>query len=688
MAKKGMPQKKTDPIENANAALGISISSLLGPKDSNDGDDDLVPISSSEMGKSPEDEKRVIDEEEVITIDDSDENAPEPLTRDKFKNNVTTLSRTASGKIDIKSILTNNDTESPKDTTEVVDEKKPAVKKRKPRAAKKEAEAKVETAKPKRAPRGSKKKAAEEAKAKKEQEANQEQETTATVTADSKKDSETSGSADKKKDSDPVKTTGRARGKSSTSTNKDAKETAKPENKGEDSKDSKEEIKESKASDSSTKASREASTIETPQKESSYVSPAPRVSSPYVLQSQTEQKISKPNDIKNLMNEDVDVVDDKPKLLPSPLPNNDLKASTITTASTTTTGQTTTPKPTSSTTAAATPPVKPKAKASKKPSTENKEVKPKAKAAARKKDDTKKTTPQEPKAETPVPLTFNQIQNQNLIKPDPKANESLPPPKVIEVQKSPTQEITPQPDSKPTEPIIVLHVPLKPPTTEEQPTTADGYVQVGATQVVFNVLKMAEDKYGWRNLHPEASKYALELMNDEDIDIDDDDDDDDEKEEEEPEQKVDGRRLQKGKPKIGQYDKEDPFIDDSEMVWEEQRASTKDGFFVFYGPLVEEGKSAKIERADGTIKRNRKRPAAGSAGGAGSAKKRQTVSKQTTPKLVPIAPAANAAVTATGGGNSTATSATNSNTVSRNGNAAPTGSTSSASTIDIAPKTQ
>ncbi len=157
---------------------------------------------------------------------------------------------------------------------------------------------------------------------------------------------------------------------------------------------------------------------------------------------------------------------------------------------------------------------------------------------------------------------------------------------------------------------------------------------------------MAEDKYGWKNLHPEASKYALELMNDEDID-DDDDDEDDEKEEEEPEpqQRIDGRRLQKGKPKIGQYDKEDPFIDDSEMIWEEQRASTKDGFFVFYGPLVEEGKSAKIERADGTIKRNRKRVAGTSNVNAGNAKRRATNSKQTTPKLlVPIAPAAGNAV--------------------------------------------
>lgn len=43
----------------------------------------------------------------------------------------------------------------------------------------------------------------------------------------------------------------------------------------------------------------------------------------------------------------------------------------------------------------------------------------------------------------------------------------------------------------------------------------------------------------------------------------------------------------KGKSLIGKYDIEDPFIDDTELLWEEQRASTRDGFFVFFGLLVE-----------------------------------------------------------------------------------------------------
>ena len=48
--------------------------------------------------------------------------------------------------------------------------------------------------------------------------------------------------------------------------------------------------------------------------------------------------------------------------------------------------------------------------------------------------------------------------------------------------------------------------------------------------------------------------------------------------------------------KIEEYDQEDPFVDDSEMVWESQAAASKDGFFVYCGPLVPEGEKAAVER--------------------------------------------------------------------------------------------
>ena len=44
------------------------------------------------------------------------------------------------------------------------------------------------------------------------------------------------------------------------------------------------------------------------------------------------------------------------------------------------------------------------------------------------------------------------------------------------------------------------------------------------------------------------------------------------------------------------YDKDDDFIDDTEQAWEEQAAVSKDGFFVYSGPLVPEGEEAKVER--------------------------------------------------------------------------------------------
>jgi hypothetical protein len=43
------------------------------------------------------------------------------------------------------------------------------------------------------------------------------------------------------------------------------------------------------------------------------------------------------------------------------------------------------------------------------------------------------------------------------------------------------------------------------------------------------------------------------------------------------------------------YDKEDDFIDDTELAWEQQALMAKDGFFVYSGPLVTEEKPV-VER--------------------------------------------------------------------------------------------
>ena len=54
--------------------------------------------------------------------------------------------------------------------------------------------------------------------------------------------------------------------------------------------------------------------------------------------------------------------------------------------------------------------------------------------------------------------------------------------------------------------------------------------------------------------------------------------------------------ARKRRMKEDQYDKEDPFVDDSELAWEEQAAASKDGFFVYSGPLVPEGEKPQVER--------------------------------------------------------------------------------------------
>ena len=47
--------------------------------------------------------------------------------------------------------------------------------------------------------------------------------------------------------------------------------------------------------------------------------------------------------------------------------------------------------------------------------------------------------------------------------------------------------------------------------------------------------------------------------------------------------------------KVEEYDKDDDFIDDAELAWQEGAAVAKDGFFVYSGPLIPVGEEAKIE---------------------------------------------------------------------------------------------
>jgi hypothetical protein len=54
--------------------------------------------------------------------------------------------------------------------------------------------------------------------------------------------------------------------------------------------------------------------------------------------------------------------------------------------------------------------------------------------------------------------------------------------------------------------------------------------------------------------------------------------------------------TKKRKRKAEDYDRNDDFIDDAELLLEEQALMSKDGFFVYSGPLIDEGEKPAVER--------------------------------------------------------------------------------------------
>lgn len=129
----------------------------------------------------------------------------------------------------------------------------------------------------------------------------------------------------------------------------------------------------------------------------------------------------------------------------------------------------------------------------------------------------------------------------------------------------------------------------------------------GRSDVVINVLKLAEKTYGWSTLHP-SSKSAYDILDgviddEEDLNVDPYDDeysidynintpttvhDSTKKNKIDDDILTDKQLLKRHETKmnrkVGKYDFEDPFIDDEELLMEEI-TSTKDGFFVYWGLL-------------------------------------------------------------------------------------------------------
>lgn len=131
----------------------------------------------------------------------------------------------------------------------------------------------------------------------------------------------------------------------------------------------------------------------------------------------------------------------------------------------------------------------------------------------------------------------------------------------------------------------------------------------GETNKYVNFMRMAEERYGWDALHPRlaanrdrkariaAAASALEKSGS-----------GRESGDEMSEDVSDGEGASAdhaggaasgvdvpAKPakkkrnfKEDEYDRDDDFVDDSELLWQEQAAASRDGFFVYSGPLIQE----------------------------------------------------------------------------------------------------
>ncbi|KAI1424225.1 hypothetical protein F5Y12DRAFT_467543 [Xylaria sp. FL1777] len=172
-----------------------------------------------------------------------------------------------------------------------------------------------------------------------------------------------------------------------------------------------------------------------------------------------------------------------------------------------------------------------------------------------------------------------------------------------------------EPGSELVVPSIVLNIPLN-----------------GETNKYVNFMRMAEEQYGWDALHPRQAEHkarkariaaasAALAQNDssregDEMSVDESDNEDSNVEmggTSGPDKAADGKPAKKKRHfKEDEYDRDDDFVDDSELLWEEQAAASRDGFFVYSGPLIREVEKPEPGRGDGLPKRGR-----GSRGGRG-----------------------------------------------------------------------
>ncbi|KAK4242888.1 hypothetical protein C8A03DRAFT_28886 [Achaetomium macrosporum] len=171
-------------------------------------------------------------------------------------------------------------------------------------------------------------------------------------------------------------------------------------------------------------------------------------------------------------------------------------------------------------------------------------------------------------------------------------------------------------------PSISLRIPLNP----------------GENNKYVNFMRMAEERYGWDALHPRlaasrerkariaAATAALE-KNGSGRDSGEEMDEDILQGSDAGDSNVEMGGMGNGtsgppaKParkkrnwREDEYDKDDDFVDDSELLWEEQAAASKDGFFVYSGPLIPEVEKPAV--SEDRPRRGRGGRGRGSRGGA------------------------------------------------------------------------
>lgn len=128
----------------------------------------------------------------------------------------------------------------------------------------------------------------------------------------------------------------------------------------------------------------------------------------------------------------------------------------------------------------------------------------------------------------------------------------------------------------------------------------------GENNKYVNFMRLAEDRYGWDALHPRLAankarkaRIAAATANLEKVESGresgdemsiDGSDGEGSNQENGATSGADAQAKPKKKRnfKEDQYDVDDDFVDDSEMLWEAQAAASRDGFFVYSGPLVPE----------------------------------------------------------------------------------------------------